>query len=97
MVREVFHHITLDGKEFVTIEPQPAYVPLFATMVADQKFGYRAPDSPVQVRPAQEACSRWTVDVCQSMVYDQASQALEALKNRSPAYMQRRVGFRSGS
>ena len=42
LVREVFRRITIDGKEFVSIEPQAAYVPLFATMVADQKLGYRA-------------------------------------------------------
>ena len=41
LVREVFRRITIDGKEFVNIEPQAAYVPLFATIVADQEFGYR--------------------------------------------------------
>ncbi len=46
LVREVFHRITIDGKEFVSIEPQPAYVPLFATMVVSQKLGYREPNSP---------------------------------------------------
>lgn len=46
MVREVFRRITIDGKEFVSIEPQAAYVPLFATMVAAQEFGYRVLKSP---------------------------------------------------
>ena len=46
LVREVFRRITIEGKEFVSVEPQPAYVPLFATIVADQKFGYRGPESP---------------------------------------------------
>ena len=41
LVREVFRRITIDGREFVSIEPQAAYVPLFATMVAGQEFEYR--------------------------------------------------------
>ncbi len=39
LVRQVFHRITIDGKDFVSIEPQAAYIPLFATMVAGQEFG----------------------------------------------------------
>ncbi|MCH7552522.1 MAG: recombinase family protein [Chloroflexi bacterium] len=49
LVREVFHRITIDEKEFVSIEPQPAYVPLFATMLTGREFGYRVlkpPPSP---------------------------------------------------
>ena len=46
LVREVFRRISIDGKEFVSMEPQATYVPLFATMVADQEFGYRVPESP---------------------------------------------------
>ncbi len=46
LVREVFRRITIDGKDFVSIEPQAAYVPLFATMVAKQKSGYCALESP---------------------------------------------------
>ena len=46
LVREVFHCITIDGKEFVSIEPQAAYAPLFATMIAGQEFGYRVLKSP---------------------------------------------------
>ena len=42
LLQEVFHGITIDGKEFASIEPNPAYVPLFATIVADQKLGHRA-------------------------------------------------------
>ena len=41
LVREVFRRIAIDGKEIVSIEPQPVYVPLFATMVVSQKLGYR--------------------------------------------------------
>ena len=53
-VREVFHRITIDGKQFVSIEPKPAYVPLFAAMVTAQKVGYRdldPPPSPPRRRP----------------------------------------------
>ncbi len=46
LVREVFRRITIDGKEFVSIEPQPAYVPIFAAMLTGQKVGYRVLDSP---------------------------------------------------
>ena len=46
LIREVFRRITIDGKEFVSFEPQPAYVPLFATIVTDQEFGYRVLKSP---------------------------------------------------
>ena len=46
LVREVFRRIAIDGKEIVSIEPQPAYVPLFATMVVSQKLGYRETKSP---------------------------------------------------
>jgi len=46
LVQEVFHRITIDGKEFSGIEPNPAYLPLFATMLTDEKLGYRAVDSP---------------------------------------------------
>ena len=46
LVREVFRRMTIDGKEFVSIEPQAAHVPLFATMVVGQEFGYRVLKSP---------------------------------------------------
>ena len=46
LVREVFHRITIDGKEFVGIEPNAAYIPLFAAMLTGQKVGYRGPKSP---------------------------------------------------
>ena len=46
LVREVFQRITIEGKEFVSIEPKSAYVPLFASIVADQEFGYRGPEPP---------------------------------------------------
>ena len=58
LVREVFRRITIDGKQFVGIEPQPAYVPLFASMVADQKFGYRALKSPPSPPVNRECKSR---------------------------------------
>ena len=46
LVQEVFHRITIDGKEFSGIQPNPAYVPLFATILTDEKLGYRAAESP---------------------------------------------------
>lgn len=46
LVREVFARITIDGKTLTAIEPKPAYVPLFASMIVSQKFGYRAFESP---------------------------------------------------
>jgi hypothetical protein len=45
LVREVFNRITIDGKQFMSIEPKPAYVPLFASIVTNQEFGYRELDS----------------------------------------------------
>ena len=39
MVNQVFQRITIDGKDFVDIEPKPEYAPLFATMVTAQKVG----------------------------------------------------------
>ena len=41
LVRSEFRRINIDGKEFVSIEPQAAYVPLFATIVAREEFGYQ--------------------------------------------------------
>ena len=46
LVREVFRRITIDGKDFVDIEPKPEYAPLFATMVPAQKVGYQELESP---------------------------------------------------
>ena len=37
LVREVFWRITIDGKDFVDIEPKPEYAPPFSTMVTRQK------------------------------------------------------------
>ena len=45
LVNQVFQRITIDGKDFVDIEPKPEYAPLFATMVTGQKVGYRETDS----------------------------------------------------
>ena len=41
----VFQRITIDGKDFVDIEPKPEYAPLFATIATGQKVGYRETDS----------------------------------------------------
>ena len=46
LVRQVFQRITIDGKDFVDIEPKPEYAPLFATMMTGQKVGYQEFDSP---------------------------------------------------
>ncbi len=46
LIREVFRRITIDGKQFVNIEPQPTYVPIFAVMLTGQKVGYRVLDPP---------------------------------------------------
>ena len=45
LVQQVFRRITIDGKEFVDIEPKPEYAPLFATMLTAQKVGYRELES----------------------------------------------------
>lgn len=53
LVKQVFQRITIDGKDFVDIEPKPEYAPLFATMVTEQKVGYREtnpPPSPPRTR-----------------------------------------------
>ena len=39
LVNQVLRRITIDGKDFVDIEPKPEYAPLFATMVTAQKVG----------------------------------------------------------
>ena len=41
LVQEVFRRITIDGKDFVSIEPKAEYVPLFAVIASGQKYGYR--------------------------------------------------------
>ena len=45
LVKQVFQRITIDGKEFVDIEPKPEYAPLFATMVTARKVGYQELES----------------------------------------------------
>ena len=45
LVREVFHRITIDGKEFMSIEPNAPYAPLFASIVTSEEFGYWEPNS----------------------------------------------------
>ena len=46
LVQEVFRRITIDGKDFVSIEPKAEYVPLFAVIASGQKYGYREFDPP---------------------------------------------------
>ena len=46
LVREVFHRITIDGKEFMSIEPKAPYAPLFASIVTSEELGYWEPNSP---------------------------------------------------
>ena len=41
LVREVFRRITIDRKDFVSIESKTEYVPLFAVIASGQKYGYR--------------------------------------------------------
>jgi hypothetical protein len=45
LVQQVFRRITIDGKDFVDIEPEAEYVPLSATMVTAQKVGYQELES----------------------------------------------------
>ena len=45
LVREVFHRITIDGKEFMSIEPNAPYAPLFASIVTSEELGYWEPNS----------------------------------------------------
>ena len=46
LVKQVFQRITIDGKDFVDIEPKPEYAPFFATMLTAQKVGYQELESP---------------------------------------------------
>ena len=53
LIKEVFSKITINGKDFVSIEPKPVYAPLFATMLLDKKLGYcgrEPPPSPPETR-----------------------------------------------
>ena len=59
LVREVFKRITIDGRKFVAIEPQPVYVPLFATMLLDPKVDYRGRDSPPSPLETRTTCLRF--------------------------------------
>ena len=43
LVREVFHRITIDGKEFMSIEPRAPYAPLFASIVTSEELGIGSP------------------------------------------------------
>ena len=54
LVQEVFRKITIDGKDFASVEPNPAYIPIFAAVVTGQKLGYCAlkpPPSPPNSPP----------------------------------------------
>ena len=44
LVREVFHRITIDGRQFISVEPKPAYAPLFASIVTNEESGYWEPN-----------------------------------------------------
>ena len=46
LVQEVFHRITIAGKELLSIEPKTSYAPLFASMVTTAEYGYWEPNSP---------------------------------------------------
>ena len=46
LVQEVFHRITIAGKELLSIEPKASYAPLFASMVTTAEYGYWEPNSP---------------------------------------------------
>ena len=54
LVREVFNRITIDSR-FMTIEPRPAYVPLFATMLLESNVDYcgrePAPSPRLELKP----------------------------------------------
>ena len=39
LVREVFHRITIDGKELMSVEPKPAYEPIFASTMTNEEYG----------------------------------------------------------
>ena len=56
LVKQVFQRITIDGKDFVDIEPKPEYAPLFATMVTAQKVGYQESDSTRNPLGRREPC-----------------------------------------
>jgi len=40
MIREVYTRISIDGDEIASVEPKPAYAPLFAVMLAQDSLGY---------------------------------------------------------
>jgi hypothetical protein len=40
LVQEVFNKITIDGGTLASIEPKPAYAPLFATVLLQNPIGY---------------------------------------------------------
>jgi hypothetical protein len=46
LVKEVFRTMTIEGKEFMTVEPKPQYAPLFASIIVAQKYGSREPRPP---------------------------------------------------
>ena len=41
----MFHRITIDGNEFMSIEPKAPYAPLFASIVTSEELGYWEPNS----------------------------------------------------
>ena len=62
LVQQVFQRITIDGKEFVDIEPKPEYAPLFATMVTAQKVGYQELESTLTPPDNNLGYSRYVIE-----------------------------------
>ena len=52
----MFHRITIDGNEFMSIEPKAPYAPLFASIVTSEELGYWEPNSPLSPRPLCHVC-----------------------------------------
>jgi DNA invertase Pin-like site-specific DNA recombinase len=42
VIQEVFTKINMEGDSMISIEPKPAYAPLFADIILQNSFGYRA-------------------------------------------------------
>ena len=52
LVQEVFRRITIDWKDFVSIEPKAEYVPPFAVIASGQRYGYLEFNSPPSPSPS---------------------------------------------
>ena len=62
LVREVFRRITIDGKDFVSIEPKAEYVPLFAVIASGQRYGYREFDPTLTPPDNNLGYSRYVIE-----------------------------------